>query len=519
MLSNLIKPNKPTILYSSSHKLSQFITYQIIQELNYKYTEDKTKIKSKTIINCQNYSEAKEINFKKDTIVISPIDISLWKDINPNLNLIDLDNLPDYLKVNLISNLVFTHKNLRQGFNSNFWINSLRILSNNFFEIYFFYLTITKFLQNEDKIGINKIFFHRLIDFLEDNFSIQPNIDIYPKENEINKFLYFLLNINEKENVYKFFGDIDQVERIHYKYKLISDLSTKKIEKLVINKDESFINHLGELLRNYFGECSFVTTLDYWPDLNSDFIENLNLDDDLSIYPFSLIFVLLDKKIMSLKYKGKVYLFEMKNIKSSSLDVKKLLSRFDINIDDVEFIYYDSDTVHSEFIKLVISLLSTNVQLAYRIMKIPFLAFNIEYYNNIGFISLLMENFVEAESYFQRYLSIYPNDFLVNYNLATLYWLNNQYDKSLQLIKTINFSNYQGRILSAIIPIYPFYKKTVIFEVDASLLYKISLANLLYLNNQQEESIKILSKIEEKKLLYNPAFYNYFIESKKHIMK
>ncbi|MFN4219321.1 MAG: tetratricopeptide repeat protein [bacterium] len=517
MLHLITKKNKPTLLYTSSQTLAKFLTHEIIQNLGYTYSED--KIENKTVINCFNYNSIRNVTPKDDTIIISTVEISLWKEINPSLESIDLDNLPTWLKVVLISFLVFENKNLRKGFSSNFWINCLKLLSNNFFEIYFLYKVIGKMQekifdlsQESEKINLNKFLMYAILSYIEDNFSIGNDMGMYPGEKEKNRFLYFLLNPQYEENPYKFLLDVDLVGRIYYKYKILSDLSSKKLENLVISDQDKEIYRFLDVLSK-LGSFSYLSVLDLYPNWGSDLVGNIELDDLLTIYPFSLIFCLLDKKVLILGFQNKYYLFEIKEAKNLNVNIKDFLGKHGLEIFSADLIHYTSQEIYSNFVKLIISSLKSNPQVGYKIISLPLLAYDYEYYNDKGFILMLLEKFEESKENFEKYLKVDEKDLLVNYNLAVLYWLNGDYKKALEIISQRINSLDTKRFFSVVIPIFPYRKKTLIFDVEPVWLYKISLANLLFLNGNKEEAKKLISKIDIQKVSYNREFLEYFKES------
>lgn len=520
MLHLIVKQRGPLLLYTSSPVLAQFLTKEIIQNCGYYYSEN--EIKDKTITTCFEYGSAKAIQPKNDTIIVSTLEESIWQELNPTLKTINLDNLPSWMKINLIAYLVFSAKNLRKSFSSNFWISLLKIISNNFFELYFIYKIITKTFgeqsKNDEKVSLNKTFIRELLGYIEDNFIVEDDIGVYPSEKEISKFLYFLINPFFKENPYKFLVDMDLYKRIYHKYKILSELSAKNLDKLVISLNDNFIFKLLEIL-NKLGDFSYITCLDDLPAWDSNIIEQLDLENFYSIYPFSLIFCLLDKKIVILEYEKKYFLFEVKNIKASNIDFKSFFKRYGWDLNSINFINYTSNEVYSSFLKLVISSLKVNLSLAYNIISIPLLAHDYEYYNNKGFILLLFENLEQARENFEKYLKIDPQDLLVNYNLAVSYWLEGKYEKALKIISDKIDSVISSRLFSVVLPIYPFKKKELLFEIESLSLYRISLANLLFLTNRKEEAKKIISKIDSEKIKPFKDLFSYFVESYEYIFR
>lgn len=519
MINLLLKPNKPTVLYTESPKLAAIITQDIIQQQNYRYSSE---IDEKTIINCFNYKEAKEIatKIKEDTIIVCTFDLSVWDELNPNLEKINLDNLSDEDKIVLMSNLVFSSKRLRKAFSSSFWINLLRILSNSFFELHFLDKVISLYFNDtKEKISIGRSFFNALIDYFEDNYSMDNILDIYPPSEDTGRFLYFLTSSDSHNNPYKIFQEVDMLERLHYKYKLLAEFSTKQIENLVISKELPTIQKIIGVFNQYLGNLVYITSLRSFPDFNDQsIIYNLSLSDHRSLYPFSLVFLLLDKKVLVLRINDQYFLFEIKSYKYGNIEnIKAVFRRFGIDFSYLDIIYYSSSEIYSEFIKLVIELLNTNPSLAYNVIGMPLLALDYEYYNNVGFVCMVVDRLDLAEKNFKQYLSSVPNDFLVNYNLATTYWLTKRYTEALQIIsRLLNLFN-TSRIFSVIIPIYPFRKKTILYDIESINLLKISYANLLFLNGKREEALNILKKLLQDGITINISLKTYLEESLRYI--
>ncbi|MCS6954931.1 MAG: hypothetical protein NZM44_01045 [Candidatus Calescibacterium sp.] len=499
--------------------MAGIVTKDIIEDQGYRYS---IEIQEKTVINSFDYNSAKQIanQVREDTIVVSTIDLSIWNELNPSMEKINLDNLNDIDRINFLAFLVFSNKSLRKGFASSFWINLLKLLSNNFFEIYFVYKTINQFLgAYDERININRSFLNLIMNYIEDAYHVEEGFDIYPSKQELNRFLYFLINSSDFDNPYKIFDEVDLLDRIYHKYKILAELSSKDLNNLIIFKNTSVIEKILDIFDNYLGQIVYVTCLKVFPDFNDQsIIQRIRLDDFSSIYPFSLIFTLLDKKVLVIRINEYFFVFEIKSMRSENIEnVKSVLKRFGIDFSYLDFIHYSSNEIYSDFIRLIIQLLKSDVRLAYNILSTPFLAYDYEYYNNKGFVSLLVDNFDEARENFLKYLEINPNDLLVNYNLATTYWFNKEYSKAIEIIKKITDINYQKKLFSVVIPVYPFHKKSLIFDVDVKTFLKIVFANLLFLNNEREEAFRLISKISDDKVKHDENLVKFLNECKEFI--
>ncbi|MCS7165978.1 MAG: hypothetical protein RMJ51_06935, partial [Candidatus Calescibacterium sp.] len=115
MLNLILRNRGPKVLYTQSPKLAGIITKEIIEDQGYRYS---TEIQEKTVINSFDYNSAKQIakQVRDDTIVVSTIDLSIWNELNPNMEKINLDNLNDIDRINFLAFLVFSNKGLRKGF-------------------------------------------------------------------------------------------------------------------------------------------------------------------------------------------------------------------------------------------------------------------------------------------------------------------------------------------------------------------------------------------------------------------
>lgn len=512
---NLILKNKPTVLCTESIKIANIIVNIIIEQKKYKYSE---YLNEKYIITTVfDYIKAREIapNISNENIVVSTLDSSIWKELREDAEVWNLDNL-GFNKLTFISFLVFSNPKLRKGFSSNFWINSLKILSPNFFEIYIFSKVIEDLSKNEEKLNLNKNFFNTVIDYLEEKFSIENTVDIYPRSGEMSKFLYFLLDSKNPNNLYKVFNDLDLLDRIYHKYKILYNLPSKNFDTLILDYQDDYIRKIVEVFNRSCGEINFLSCVDKLPIFEGKEVESLDLENLSTIYPFSFVFIFLDKKIVVLEKEKKYFIFEAKNLKISNVEiVKSVFEKFNIKFDNVYFIYYTSQEIYSEFIKMIIKSLRYDVNLSFKILSTPLLAFDYEYYNNLGFVLMLKDDLDEAEKIFFKYLDFH--DMLINYNIATLYWLKQNYSKSLEILENGLKKGYKERFFSVVIPIYPFPKKTLLFDVDSNMLLKIAYANLLFLNGDKEEAKKIITKIPEDKTKYDENLYRYFVESRNFI--
>ncbi len=514
---NLILKNKPTVLCTESTKIANIIVNIIIEQKKYKYSEYLNE--KYTVTTVFDYIKAKEIapNISNENIVVSTLDSSIWKELRQDVEVWNLDNL-GFNKLTFISFLVFSNPKLRKGFSSNFWINALKILSPNFFEIYIFSKIIEDLSKNEEKLNLNKNFFNAFIDYLEEKFSIENTVDIYPRTGEINKFLYFLLDSKNPNNLYKSFNDIDLLDRIYHKYKILYNLPSKNLDTLILDYEDDYIRKIVEVFNRSCGEINFLSCVDNLPSFEGKEIENLDLENLSTIYPFSFVFIFLDKKIIVVEKDKKYFIFEAKNLKISNVEiVKSVFEKFNIQFYNVYFIYYTSQEIYSEFIKMIIKSLRYDVNLSFKILSTPLLAFDYEYYNNLGFVLMLKGDLDEAEKIFFKYLDF--DDILINYNIATLYWLKGNYLKSLEIFQQKLEKTQKERMFSVIIPIYPFPKKSLLFDIDGGVLRKISFANLLFLNGYYDDALRALSKVSEDRAKYDENLYKYFLESKNFIVE
>jgi len=519
MLDLILHHFKPTILTTSSEKLSKFLVNELI---NYKYSYSDNVILENFSVSLANYSQLKEIlsndsNLDKNFVVVTNVDYNVLKDIvnKFDLEIIDLDNVNDKIKIKLISSLVFLKLGLRSDFSSDFWINLLKIISNNFFELYFIYKVISSNVN--EKESINRHFFYRVRSYLEDNFSDIERIDFYPDKKNINDFLYFLLNPMDKRNFYKGFMDFDLLDRIYHKYLILSDLSTKNFENLIIDSDSAFVANFINVFSS-LGQLVFITSLNDFL-IPEDILSDKFGSEDFS-YVLDFIFLILDKKILYVKANEKSFLFYVKSIKVNNMEsIRSFLKRYSIDFQDIRFIFYSYSEVYNKLINFVILNLSDNLELSYRILSTSILAKNSEYYNNFGFVNIAKGNLDKAKDYILKRLSFDPKDVLANYNLAVVYWLQKDYVSALDVLKNkfLFVDEPNSASFSVVIPIYPFDKKVFLFDVKIDVLIKASLANLLFLSGQKEEAIKIFSKISIDYLKVTPSFYNYLLDSKNYI--
>ncbi|MEN3015486.1 MAG: hypothetical protein ABDH21_05475 [bacterium] len=520
MLELLIKSNQLTLLHTNSEKASKFITNEIVNQLGYKYCSRIDQQSQNVVINCSDYLECRNLvkHVQGNVIVVSTIDPGVWKELNPDINIINLDKLEEHYRINLLSFVVLSNQNLREGFSSGFWVNSLKLVSNNFFEIYILHKICQHYQQ---KVSFNKSFVGSILSYLEDNLDVEPNIDFYPDKDQINSYLYFLMDPYNSSNPYKIFNEMELFDRIYHKYKIIYGLSSKEIENTIIDMDYLRVNQILKALEKIIDKVYFIGSVSQIPDMENYSLEETNPENMLSIYPLCFVFLLMDKRVIGIKVDNRYFLFEIRGSSSYSRQIYSkqtiisILNRSGVKISDLVIFEHDSRQILDMLMEVVFNAIRVNIDLAYNILRTPIMAVSNDYYNNLGFVAMVKGDYEVAKQNLTKSYQIKTNDFLSSYNLACLHWLQNEYDKALKIIQ--NISTISTKYLGVIIPIYPFPKKNLLFNVDSGLLLKISLANLLFLNGNKQEAFRIIEKIPENKVKYSESFYKYYLECREFI--